>query len=61
MDYDTTFAPIAKSVTMCFVAVYSALQGWHLQCFDVTCAFLWAKLMALIFMRRPPPLPPGIW
>jgi hypothetical protein len=35
-------APVAKSVTVRFqVAVYSALQGWHLQCFDTTRAFVW--------------------
>lgn len=61
VDDDATFAPIAKSMTVCFVAVYSALQGWHLQCFDAMHAFLWAELTSIIFMRRPPPLPPGIW
>jgi len=30
MDYGATFAPVAKSVTVRFVAVYSVLQGWHL-------------------------------
>ena len=60
VDYGVTFAPVAKSVTVCFVAVYSALQGWHLQCFDATCAFLHGNLTNEIFMRRPPPLPPGV-
>ena len=61
VDYGATFAPVAKSVTVCFVAVYSALQGWHLQCFDATHAFLHGDLTEVIFMRRPHPLPPGIW
>jgi len=61
VDYNATFAPVAKSVTVHFVAVYSALQGWHLQCFDATCAFLHGGLVKVIFMRRPRPLPPGLW
>ena len=61
VDYGATFAPVAKSVTVRFVAVYSALQGWHLQCIDATRAFLHGGLNRVVFMRRPPPLPPGIW
>jgi hypothetical protein len=38
-----------------FVTVYFA---WHLQCFDTTRAFQW-DLTVVIFIRRPPPLPPG--
>ena len=30
VDYDVTFTPVVKSVTVHFIAVYSALQGWHL-------------------------------
>jgi len=61
VDYGATFAPVAKSVTVRFVTVYSALQGWHLQCVDATRAFLHGGLSNEIFMRRPPPLPPGLW
>ena len=61
MDYGATFAPVAKSVTVRFVTVYSALQGWHLQCIDATRAFLHGGLNRNVFMRCPPPLPPGIW
>ena len=57
VDYGATFAPVAKSITVHFVAVYSALQGWHLQCFDATRAFLHGGLTNKVFMRRPPPLP----
>ena len=45
VDYNVTFAPVAKSVMVHFIAVYSALQGWHLQCFDATCAFLHGGLV----------------
>jgi hypothetical protein len=61
VDYGATFAPVAKSVTVRFVAVYSALHGWHLQCVDATRAFLHGGLSNELFMRRPPPLPPGLW
>jgi hypothetical protein len=56
VDYGATFAPIARSVTVQFVAVYSASQGWHLQCFNTTRAFMW-DLIIVIFMCRLPPLP----
>jgi hypothetical protein len=54
VDYDATFAPVAKSVSVRFVAVYSALNGWHLECFDATRAFLWGDLTRTIYMRYPP-------
>ena len=36
VDYDVTFAPVAKSVSVRFIAVYASLNGWHLKCFDAT-------------------------
>ncbi|CAA7268821.1 unnamed protein product [Cyclocybe aegerita] len=44
VDYDSTFAPVAKAVSIRFVAIYSALLGWDLECFDATHAFLWGDL-----------------
>ena len=61
VDYGVTFAPVAKSVTIRFVAVYSTLQGWHLQCINAMHAFLHGGLNRTVFMHHPPPLPPGIW
>ena len=61
VDYDVTFAPVAKSVMVHFIAVYLALQGWHLQCFDVMHAFLHGGLVRVLFMHHPCPLPPGLW
>ena len=62
MDYDATFTPVVKSITVRFVAMYSVLQGWHLQCFDATHTFLHGGLVkVLLFMHRPHPLPPGLW
>ena len=54
VDYDTTFAPVAKSASMHFVAVFSCLNGWHLKCFDATRAFLWGDLTRTIHMCYPP-------
>jgi hypothetical protein len=53
VDYDSTFAPVAKSVSIRLIAVYSTIQGWHLECFDATRAFLWGDLSRLIFLRYP--------
>jgi hypothetical protein len=61
VDYNATFAPVAKSVSIRFVAVYSVLHGWHLDCFDATRAFLWGDLVAVIYMCRPPGLGRGFW
>lgn len=61
MDYNTTFAPVTKSVSVQFVTVYSVLQGWHLNCFDATRAFLWGDLAVIIYMHRPPGLARGFW
>jgi len=54
VDYDATFTPVAKSASVRFVAIYSALHGWHLECFDATRAFLWGDLTWTIYMRYPP-------
>jgi hypothetical protein len=54
VDYDAMFAPVAKSASVRFVAVHSALHGWHLECFDATQAFLWGNLTRTIYMRYPP-------
>jgi hypothetical protein len=54
VDYDATFAPVAKSASVRFVAVHSSLNGWHLECFDATRAFLWGDLTKTIYMRYPP-------
>jgi hypothetical protein len=54
VNYDATFAPVAKSASVQFVAVHSALHGWHLECFDATRAFLWGDLTRTIYMRYPP-------
>ena len=54
VNYDATFAPVTKSASVHFVAVYASLNGWHLECFDATCTFLWGDLTRTIYMRYPP-------
>jgi len=53
VDYGATFAPVMKSVTVCFVTIYSALQGWHLQCIDAMHTFLHGGLNRVVFMHTP--------
>jgi hypothetical protein len=53
VDYSSTFAPVAKSVSIQFIAIYSAVHGRFLDCFDATQAFLWGNLMRVIFLRYP--------
>src|ERR1700678_821323 len=54
IDYDATFAPVAKSASVRFIALHSALNGWHIQCFDATRAVLWGNLARTIYICYPP-------
>lgn len=59
IDYDATFAPVAKSVSIRLLAVYATLHGWHLETFDTTRAFLWGDLTHVIYMCSPPGYTPS--
>ena len=59
IDYDATFAPVVKSVSIRLLAVHAALNGWHLETFDATRAFLWGDLSRVIYMRCPPGYTPS--
>ena len=65
VDYDATFAPVVKSVSIRLLAVHATLKGWHFETFDATCAFLWGDLSRVIYMCCPPgytpSLPGAIW
>ena len=65
VDYNATFAPVVKSVSVRLLAVHATLNGWHLETFDATRAFLWGDLTRLIYMRCPPgytpSLPGAVW
>lgn len=53
VDYDAMFAPVAKSVSIRLLAVHATINGWHLETFDATRAFLWGDLTRIIYMRCP--------
>ncbi len=54
INYDATFVPVTKSASVHFVAVHATLHGWHLECFDMTWAFLCGDLTCTIYMHYPP-------
>ena len=54
MDYDETFAPMAKMRIVRVVLVVAATWGWHLHQMDVKNAFLQRDLEEQVFMVHPP-------
>ena len=53
IDFTKTFAPVAKATSICLLAAIACTNGWHLDCFDATRAFLWGDLEEEIYMRLP--------
>jgi hypothetical protein len=56
IDYQETFAPVAKLNTICILISIAANRDWPLQQFDVKNAFLNGDLKEEVYME----LPPGI-
>ena len=56
MDYEKTFAPVAKMTIVCKVIFIAASQGWPLHQMDVKNAFLNGHLKEDIYMIPPPGL-----
>jgi hypothetical protein len=56
VDYEETFAPVAKMTTMRIIIAIAASQGWPLHQMDVKNAFLHGDLKEDIYMAPPPGL-----
>jgi hypothetical protein len=56
MDYEETFASVAKMTTICTLIVVASIRQWHISQLDVKNAFLNRDLQEEVYMA----LPPGI-
>jgi hypothetical protein len=54
INYEETFAPVAKMTTVRFIIAIAAFKGWSLRQMDVKNAFLHGDLQGDIYMTPPP-------
>lgn len=53
INYDTTFAPIIKPATICFLTALRCQNDWEINTFNTKRAFLWGILKEEIYMCQP--------
>jgi hypothetical protein len=53
VDYEETFAPTAKIVTIRLIVAVATSLGWPFDQADVDTTFLWADIKEDIYMQQP--------